>query len=285
MSYLRDSYDGNVYAISLRGHGASWAPGFVEMWAWTGLRELAGDLVAAVRDVERREQGRECVLVGHSSGGGLVQYVLAQGMCRAVGMGLVAAIPNFGSLGVYWNWFKTDPWFLGRSLVHCQHPRSPLSETRLVERAFFGHEMSKERVVEFERWMPEYESLRWPIEMMKKDWIHDQGVVGSITGWDGGMGGPRIMVMAGSEDKLMGVRLMEDMARDYRRGVQTLVEEKRHDAVAVQSRGTMEPIKGVEENCEAGVSMVVVKGAGHHVQNDVQAERAAEVLRMFMEGL
>jgi hypothetical protein len=44
-------------------------------------------------------------------------------------------------------------------------------------------------------------------------------VVGSITGWGGGMGGPRIMVMAGSEDKLMGVRLMEDMAWDYRRGV------------------------------------------------------------------
>ena len=46
----------------------------------------------------------------------------------------------------------------------------------------------------------------------------------------------------------------------------------------------MEPTKGVEENCEAGVSMVVAKGAGHYVQNDVQAERAAEVLRMFMGG-
>jgi hypothetical protein len=43
----------------------------------------------------------------------------------------------------------------------------------------------------------------------------------------------------GSEDKLMGVRLMEDMARDYKCGVRTLVEEKRYDAVAVQSRGTM----------------------------------------------
>jgi alpha-beta hydrolase superfamily lysophospholipase len=50
------------------------------MWARTGLRELAGDLVATVRDVERRERERECVLVGHSSGGGLIQYVLAQGM-------------------------------------------------------------------------------------------------------------------------------------------------------------------------------------------------------------
>ena len=54
--------------------------------------------------------------------------------------------------------------------------------------------------------------------------------------WDGG---PRIMVMAGSEDKLMGVRLMEDMARGYKRGVRTLVEGKRYDAVIVQSRGTM----------------------------------------------
>jgi hypothetical protein len=80
-------------------------------------------------------------------------------------------------------------------------------------------------LVEFDRWMPEYESLRWPIEMMKKGWINVQSVVRSITGWDGGMGG------------------------------------------------------------EASVSMVVVKGAGHHVQNDVQAERAAEVLRMFMGGL
>jgi alpha-beta hydrolase superfamily lysophospholipase len=121
--------------------------GLWRVWAWTGLRELSGDLVAAVRDVERRERGRVCVLVGHSSGGGLVQYVLAQGMCRAVRIGLVAAIPNFGALGVYWNWIKMDPWLLGRSLVHGQHPRSPLSETRLVERAFFGHETSRDRVV------------------------------------------------------------------------------------------------------------------------------------------
>ena len=71
------------------------------MWTWTGVRELAGDLVAEVRDVERRGQGRECVLVGHSSGGGFFQYVLAQGIYKTVDMGLVATIPSFGSLGVY----------------------------------------------------------------------------------------------------------------------------------------------------------------------------------------
>jgi hypothetical protein len=57
-----------------------------------------------------------------------------------------------------------------------------------------------------------------------------------VWGKHNGMGGPRIM---GSEDKLMGVRLMEDMARGYKRGVRTLVEGKRYDAVVVQSRGTM----------------------------------------------
>jgi hypothetical protein len=61
---------------------------------------------------------------------------------------------------VYWNWFKLDPWFMLRSLVHSQHPRSPLSSTPLVQTAFFGHEFERRAVVEFEKWMPEYESLR-----------------------------------------------------------------------------------------------------------------------------
>jgi hypothetical protein len=69
--------------------------------------------------------------------------------------------------------------------MHGQHPRSPLREMGLVERAFFGHETSRERVVGFERWIPEYQNLRWPIEMMKKGWINVQSVVGSMTGWDG----------------------------------------------------------------------------------------------------
>ena len=47
---------------------------------------------------------------------------------------------------------------------------------RLVERAFFSHVTSKERVAKLERWMSEHENLRWPIEMMKKDWINVQSV-------------------------------------------------------------------------------------------------------------
>jgi pimeloyl-ACP methyl ester carboxylesterase len=224
-------------------------------------------------------------LVGHSSGGGLVQCVLDKGMCRAAGMVLVAAVPNFGSKGVYWNWFKTDPWFIFRSLVHLQHPRSPLSSTSLVQRAFFGHEFERQKVVEFEKWMPAYESLRWPIEMLKSGWIDASKVVANLKGWGDGDEASKIMIMAGDEDKLMGVQLMEDMARDYRWEVQTLAEKKKLDVVTGQDHGTTEPVKGTEENSEAGVIMVVVKGAGHHIQNDVQAERAVEVFRRFLEGV
>jgi hypothetical protein len=90
--------------------------------------------------------------------------------------GVGGCYPELWATGVYWNWFKMDAWLLGKSLAHCQHPRSPLSEMRLVERAFFGHVTSKERVAKLERWMSEHENLRWPIEMMKKDWINVQSV-------------------------------------------------------------------------------------------------------------
>jgi alpha-beta hydrolase superfamily lysophospholipase len=52
-----------------------------------------------------------------------------------------------------------------------------------------------------------------------------------------------------------------------------------------QHNGTTKAIKGIKENREVGERMVVVKGAGHHVQNDAQAERAAEVFRIFVKGL
>ena len=84
----------------------------------TGLTELAEDVTAVLKDVEPREGGRACVLVGHSSGGELVQYILGKSMYTAAGMALIAAIPNFGMTGVYWNWCKLDPWVMLRSMVH-----------------------------------------------------------------------------------------------------------------------------------------------------------------------
>ena len=58
---------------------------------------LADDVVAAIQWVQERENGQEVVLVGHSSGGGLSQFILSEGEVRVRGLVLAAAVPGFGS--------------------------------------------------------------------------------------------------------------------------------------------------------------------------------------------
>lgn len=62
-------------------------------------------------------------------------------------------------MGVYWNWFKDDPWFLLRSYAHLMHPKSLLLSTPFVHRAFFFPAYLEADVPEFERWMPPWESM------------------------------------------------------------------------------------------------------------------------------
>lgn len=95
MSYFSQSHNIPCYAVSLRGHGSSWRPSFLGMVYLTGMRVLADDLVAALRHVQTLH-GAEVVLVGHSSGGGLAQYALDEGLVEARGLALLAATPCFG---------------------------------------------------------------------------------------------------------------------------------------------------------------------------------------------
>lgn len=84
------------YALSLRGHGESWHPSFLRMVYGTTKSALADDLVAGIRWVEQRE-GSQVVLCGHSSGGGLSQFVLSERDIRVKGLALMGAVPGSGS--------------------------------------------------------------------------------------------------------------------------------------------------------------------------------------------
>jgi pimeloyl-ACP methyl ester carboxylesterase len=84
------------YAVSLRGHGDSWYPSYLAMVFGTTRSALASDFVAAVKAVEERE-GEKVLLVGHSSGGGLSQDILAKGLVTARGLALLGAVPCYGS--------------------------------------------------------------------------------------------------------------------------------------------------------------------------------------------
>ena len=112
------------YALSLRGRGESWRPGFWRMVWGTSMRDLADDAVRGWNEVRRLEAERRGstseedmrpIFLGHSSGGGMSQFLLSEGLVKAPGLVLCGAVPGQGSMGVYWNWFKIDPWFLLRS--------------------------------------------------------------------------------------------------------------------------------------------------------------------------
>lgn len=74
---------------------------------FTWMSTFAGDLARGVEWVEG-ETGEEVVLVGHSSGGGIAQYVLSEGMggngvkmggdgaLKVKGLCLAGSIPGFG---------------------------------------------------------------------------------------------------------------------------------------------------------------------------------------------
>lgn len=95
VTYLA-SRDVPCFALSLRGHGNSWHPSFLGLCWGTGIKDYADDLRRAVEYVRDRE-GREPVLVGHSSGGGLAQYALGKGLIKVDALALIASVPCFGS--------------------------------------------------------------------------------------------------------------------------------------------------------------------------------------------
>jgi len=84
------------YAISMRGHGRSWAPGYLRMVFFTTRSMLESDVLVGMAWATKRE-GCDVVLVGHSSGGGISQAILGQKKATVSGLALVAAVPAFGS--------------------------------------------------------------------------------------------------------------------------------------------------------------------------------------------
>lgn len=89
------------YALSLRGHGASWALKVSKLWCTTKAT-LAREMVAGIewaKAEEMRKRGTNTVsivLVGHSMGGGLVQYALSKELVTVTGLILCGAAPGSG---------------------------------------------------------------------------------------------------------------------------------------------------------------------------------------------
>ncbi|KAK3343875.1 Alpha/Beta hydrolase protein [Lasiosphaeria hispida] len=267
------------YAVSMRGHGDSWCPSFLRLTYGTTKRMLASDVVAGIRWAQAREGGKEVVLAAHSSGGGLSQFILSEKDVKVKGLVLVAAVPGFGSVGVYMNWFALDPVFTARMLFHGWHPNSPLSHPALTRQTFFSKELSEAYVEEFQSRVSPYESFLW-IMGMGRPFVKPQTLLQQITSWGTGQ---KLLVLCGGVDKLMTKPVMEKLATYYRLAFSTLVSQKKLEVEDSDVENM--PGEGGQDTAGHGVRLVFVPGAGHHLQNDVTWEVGAGKLLAFYQQL
>ncbi|CAP71032.1 uncharacterized protein PODANS_6_4030 [Podospora anserina S mat+] len=273
------------YAVSMRGHGSSWHPSYLRMVYFTTKRMLADDVVAAIKWVQKRHDGREVVYIGHSSGGGLGQYILSApefDHVKVKGLVLAGAVPGFGSLGVYINWWRLDPWFSFRMIFHGWHPNSPLSHPVLTRRVFFGEQLPGSYLMKFQQRASRYESFLWPLGMMSR-FVKPENLLPRITSWRANKG-QGIMVLGGEIDKIMTIPVMEKLANTYRESYTGLVAQKKIEG---DDRDGVKKLlgDGGRDTVGQGVRCCYVPGAGHHLQNDVTWEIGAQKLLAFYEQL
>jgi pimeloyl-ACP methyl ester carboxylesterase len=252
MTYFSKQYQSkhSTYALSMRGRGASYSLCYLNLVYGTSLSDLASDLAIAVEHITKLE-GRAPIVLGHSSGGGLIQYALANRLFnqKIPGFVLLDAVPNFGNMAIYSNWARHDPWFILRMLLHCNHVASPLSSKQLVRGAFFGSDFARRdnsegmaMTQDFMNIMAPYESLMWPLQMMKgfwawltggkEKWLDTKEVLHGVDLTNTNhtsVHADRVCIIVGDEDVLMDTPGQKRMAGEYRQGIQQLIQEKKFD--------------------------------------------------------
>ncbi|EUC43656.1 hypothetical protein COCMIDRAFT_100324, partial [Bipolaris oryzae ATCC 44560] len=281
------------YAISYRGHGGSWYPGFWELY-FTGRGRMAGDLVKgieAVEGMEGRRMGKErerVVLVAHSAGGALGQWVLGRGMVRVRGFCMLAAVPGFGSWSCYAFWAKSA---LPNFVYRCFHSRYLLATTKQVKDPFFTASTPWSVVQALERLLSPYESMLWPIQALFPI-VTGPDVIQSIDGWKPKQPGTsvvgkkagvvsRLFVLAAEFDVLCTPSVLLDAAKRYRTAFIDCVRLKKLDGMAEDSIDAAS-----DENADCnGVKFEIVKGVAHHLQNHVEWEKGAEALLDWVKEL
>lgn len=162
-------------------------------------------------------------------------------------------------MSIYWNWWKLDPFFHIRLIFHAFHCNSPLSHPLLTQRVFFGDKFPLSAVIPFQLRMNRYESFIWPLSMMRP-FASASSVLQHID-----TQAPRVLIMAGTQDKLMTPKITLETTAFYRDGV--------------VAAGTS------SDDAGRVVQMELVEGAGHHLQNDVQWEDGASKLLSFYKAV
>lgn len=163
-------------------------------------------------------------------------------------------------MGVYVNWAKFDPWFSFRMIFHLWHPNSPLSHPGLTRRAFFSEAYPERNLITFQQHTNRYEAFWWPLTMLRP-FSPASAILKQIHN----TGTERVMVMAGTGDRMMTPDVTRQTAAFYREASEGRTAE--------------------DEDVKDGVRLAFVQGAGHHLQNDVPWRDGAEKLLKFYKNI
>jgi len=123
--------------------------------------------------------------------------------------------------------------------------------------------------------------------MGKNEWLDPLKILKSLNGWEGP--GDRVCIMVGSHDALMDLKMARRQASEFREVVRAMEPgssaERENETCANTTRKKEGDIRGVDTETVERISLVIVQDAGHHIQNDVRRDAAAEALRRWIERL
>jgi hypothetical protein len=157
-----------------------------------------------------------------------------------------------------------------------------LPTTAHVRRLFFCPQFPNDKLEEFTQYLAESEAMVWAFGMIPKFANFRNIVDRSIAGLAGSKpDGDRILIVEGELDKLMDVPMLRRLANKYRNAVRESVGA---DGDTYAGHEVIREEAYIEDR-EAGVRMVIVKGAGHHIQNDLQWEVGAQRVLHFLQQL
>ncbi|RVX75563.1 hypothetical protein B0A52_00916 [Exophiala mesophila] len=299
MNFFHKHYGGTLYAYSIRGHGASYPVPYSTMVRQVSLDDIASEWATIIHFVKHNfRHAVDPVVIAHSAGGALTQFVLLNGMATTAGLCLVASMPHFGGYGATWNWLKADPWMLLRSFCSWGHPSSPLSQPVLVHTGFFGPKFPTgkddnwQMVKDFMKWMPPYEGMNWVMSINgalwrwflgRNEWLDVSKILPSIMGWE--RPGDRVCIMVGSHDRLLDLSMATRQFTEYANAAKHLQDEKTEVSRHSAHLQTQDSPQGVTMERANKIRLVVIQDAGHHIQNDIQNDVAAEACLQWIQQL
>ncbi|ETS73980.1 hypothetical protein PFICI_13846 [Pestalotiopsis fici W106-1] len=257
-----------AYALSIRGHGASWSQSRLRKILFTTLFSWAHDTQSALNlIVAHHHNSPPPVLVGHSLGGGALQFMLSHGLLhigrdnangQIPGLILLGSVPLYGGgQEIIGNIKQVEA---PSGYPHIWSDRGLVSTPKQVRQLFFTQEAEEEAIHEWiHMCRTELESAMAGLFI-----CFPLGEAGKVLNALAGVGTPtktrKVLCVAGVEDKLV------------------------PPAMVLRNSGLYAAAATHLELDKEACMVVTVNDCAHHLMMDLGWEHCAQVMLKWLEG-